>query len=75
MKQAPQRLSGSQYLLAARALVATLMFLQAVILADRAFVLLGLLTALVRLMLGLLIFTLLLFARFFALLGHGSVLE
>ena len=75
MKQAPQRLFGGQDLLAARTLVAALVFLQAVVLADCALVLLGLLAALVRFMLGLLIFALLLFARFFALLGHDGLLE
>ncbi len=75
MKQAPRRLSGDQDLLAAWALVATLVRFQAVILADRPLVLLGLLAAFVRFMLGLLIFALLLFARFFALLGHDGLLE
>ena len=75
MKQAPRRLSGGRDLLAAWALVATLVRFQAVILADRALVLLGLLAAFVRFMLGLLIFALLLFARFFALLGHDGLLE
>ncbi|MGK5024120.1 hypothetical protein [Janthinobacterium sp. RB2R34] len=62
-------------LLAPWPFVATLVFLQSVILAYRAFVLLGLLAAFVRFMLGLLIFALLLFARFIALLGHGALLE
>jgi hypothetical protein len=75
MKKEPQGSFFFVCLLPARALVATLVLLQAIVLADRAFILFGLLADFVCFLLGLQVFLLLLFARRVVGLAHGALLE